>query len=102
MLKNIIVFVLVILSFNICVYASASATPEIENNAETAVQAMDTVENILNEFENNSEELQEKVNEVIGKNADNFFVKIFKSIIDVITKFLDAILQSASEAIKVR
>lgn len=75
---------------------------EIENNAEMTVQTEETVEDILDEFEHNSDELQEKADAVIEKNSDNFIVKLFKNIMETISKLLDAIFKIAIEATKIR
>lgn len=91
-----------VLNINLLVYAETDANSKVENNTEISTHAEEAVENILDEFNNNSDELQEKVDDVIEKNSDNFIVKLFKSIIDAISKFLDAIFELALEITKIR
>lgn len=98
----LLISVCFILNINLLVHAEPDANDKVENSAEISSQAEETVENILDEFNNNSDGLQEKVDNVIEKHSDNFFVKLFKSIIDAISKLLDAIFKIALEATKIR
>lgn len=91
-----------VLNINLFVHAETDANAKVENGTEITAKAEETVENILDEFENDSDGLQKKVDEVIEKNSDNFIVKLFKSIIDAISKFLDAIFELALEITKIR
>jgi len=91
-----------ILNINLFSYAETDADFKVENNTELTAQAGETVENILDEFNNNSDGLQKKVDDTIKKNSDNFIVKLFKSIIGAISKLLDSIFKLALEATKIR
>ena len=88
-----------------------TASTEIEMENEAAIDSQETTEisEEVNEItdkletvldpENN--ELEEKANEVLEKHSDNWFVKIFKTIIDAISHFISAVLELASEAAKI-
>lgn len=104
MKKIISVILSLVLSVNMVLIVNAENDEQakIENNTEITAQAEKTVEDILDEFENNSDGLQEKVDKVIEENSESFIVKIFKNIIDAIGKFLDAIFKLALEATKIR
>ena len=104
MKKIVFLFISVclILNMNLFVYAETDANFKVENNAEVTATVDDSVENILDEFENNSNGLQENVDNVIKKNSDNSIIKLFKSIIDAISEFLDAIFELALEVTKIR
>lgn len=104
MKKIISVILSLVLSVNMVLIVNAESDEEakIENNTEITAQAEKAVEDILDEFENNSDGLQEKVDKVIEENSESFIVKIFRSIIDAIGKFLDAIFELALEATKIR
>ena len=104
MKKIISVILSLLLSINMVLIVNAESDEEakIENNTEITAQAEKAVEDILDEFENNSDGLQEKVDKVIEENSESFIVKIFKSIIEAISKFLDAIFELALEATKIR
>ena len=104
MKKNICLLISIcfILNINLLVNAEPYANDNVENSAEIFSQAEETVENILDEFNNNSDGLQEKVDNVIEKHSDNFIVKLFKSIIDAISKLLDEIFKLALEVTKIR
>lgn len=91
-----------VLNINFFVHAETDANAKVENSTEITAKAEEIVENILDEFENDSDGLQKKVDDVIEKNSDNFIVKLFKSIIDAISKFLDAIFELALEITKIR
>lgn len=105
-MKKIICFIVsvcFIINTNLfVVHAETAVDTELENNTEITAEAEETVEDILDDFENNSDELQQKVDNVIEKNSDNFIVKFFKSIIDTIAEFLDAIFELALKATKIR
>lgn len=91
-----------IMNINLFVYAETNTNNKLEKNTEITAEAEETVENILDEFDNNADGLQEKVDDVLEKNSDNFIVKLFRNIIDAIAKFLDAIFEIALEATKIR
>lgn len=100
-MKKILCFLIsmcLILNINLM----AHATSNIENSTEISAQAEETVENILNEFNNNSDELQNTVDNVIETNSDHPIVKLFKTIIDAIAKLLDAIFDLAMGITKIR
>lgn len=96
------IYLIVCIGFIAYAETETDIQTKIENNAEITVQTEETVENILDEFEHNSDELQEKADAVIEKNSDNFIVKLFKNIMEAISKFLDAIFKIAIEATKIR
>lgn len=100
--QHIIIIAAILICFNICAYAENNQVNKVENNTEMTAKTQETVENILNDFENNSDEVQEKVDKIIEKNAENFFVKLFKNIINAISALLDSIFELASEATKIR
>lgn len=99
---SVILMLIICINMTVMVNAENSDENKIENNTEITTQAEKTVENILDEFNNDSDELQQKVDNVIEKNSNNLIIKLFKSIINAITKFLDAIFEIALEATKIR
>ena len=46
-------------------------------------------------------DLEKEVSDTLEKHSDNWFVKFFKTIIDAISSFLDALFKLASEAAKI-
>lgn len=92
---SVILMLIICINMTVMVNAENSDENKIENNTEITTQAEKTVENILDEFNNDSDELQQKVDNVIEKNSNNLIIKLFKSIINAITKFLDAIFEIA-------
>lgn len=95
-----------------CTYTSFAANevennPSAEANAETAVdiEAQNEVDKIVGKLETvldpENHELEQDLNNVIEKHSDNWLVKLFKTIIDAISGFLDAIFELATEATKI-
>lgn len=99
---SIILLICLFLNNGFCVNAEQKINDKFENNTAKTAETVEAVEDILNEFENNSDGLQGEVDKVIEENSENFFVKLFKSIIDAISKFLDALFKLALEATKIR
>ncbi len=71
---------------------------EVNIDESNVTKVIDKLETLLDP-ENN--ELEHEVNKTLEKHSDNWFVKFFKTIIDAISSFLDAIFKLASEAAKI-
>ena len=107
---KIISIVLVIAT--LCTY-TAFADNKIENNpsaeteatAEVDIKESDDANKIVDKLETildpENDELEKEVSDTLEKHSDNWFVKFFKTIIDAISSFLDAIFKLASEAAKI-
>ncbi len=92
---------------------TAMAENKVENNpsAEKKVEAEVDIEqseevNVITEkletlLDPENNELEEQATKTLEKHSDNWFVKLFKGIIDAISSFLDAVLEMASEAAKI-
>lgn len=78
---------------------------ETEVNAEVDIKESDAANKIVDKLETildpENDELEKEVTETLDKHSDNWFVKFFKTIIDAISSFLDALFKLASEAAKI-
>lgn len=81
--------------------SSVEMQVETEVNIEQSEEVNEIADKleILLDTENN--ELEEKATGILEKYKDNWFVKLFKSIMDAIGHFLNAVLEMASEAAKI-
>ncbi len=80
---------------------SAAAKVEAEVDIEQSKEVNELTEKLETLLDPENNELEEQATETLEKHADNWFVKLFKSIIDAISSFLDAVLEMASEAAKI-
>lgn len=108
--RKIIGILLVIFVLFSC---NAMAENELENDPSAAVESGAEVEidigegmdeivgNLETILDPENNELEEKVTETLDKYSDNWFVKLFKQIIDAISSFLNAVLDLASEAARI-
>lgn len=79
--------------------AEKESSAEVEiNQSETADKIVDKLETLLDP---ENDELEKEVTETLEKHSDNWLVKFFKTIIDAIRSFLDALFKLASEAAKI-
>ena len=107
--KIVNITLILVLTFGL----TAIAENKVENNSsvemkvetEVDIEQSEEVNEIADKLETlldpENNELEEKAAETLEKHADNWFVKVFKSIIDAIGHFLNAVLEMASEAAKI-
>ncbi len=110
--KRIVSAALVMALLNV----NAAATEEIENNSSAATQTEAEVEiemeksgdivdvitgNLTSLLDPENNEMEERMSQILEENKDNWFVKLFKRIIDAISSFLNAVLELASQATKI-
>lgn len=78
---------------------------EVESSAEVEINKSETADKIVDKLETlldpENDELEKEVTETLEKHSDNWLVKFFKTIIDAISSFLDALFKLASEAAKI-
>ena len=83
--------------------ADTQSEAEVEINIEDEIE--DEVDQIVNALETildpENDELEKKAAETLEKHSDNWLVKLFKSIIDAISRFINAVLELASKAAKI-
>ena len=109
-IKKIICLVLVFVTM---FTHSAFADNKVEDNpsadtevsAEVDINKSDAANKIVNKLKTildpENDELEKEVTETLEKHSDNWLVKFFKTIIDAISNFLDALFKLASEAAKI-
>lgn len=79
--------------------ADTGVSAEVDiNKSDAANKIVDKLETILDP---ENDELEKEVTETLEKHSDNWLVKFFKTIIDAISSFLDALFKLASEAAKI-
>ncbi len=82
---------------------NSSAKTEI--NAEVDIKDTDSDNIIADKLETildpENDELEKEASKTLEKHADDCIVKFFKTIIDAISRFLDALFELASEAAKI-
>ncbi len=107
--KIVSVFLVIVTLFTHTAFADNKVennpSAETEVNAAVDIKESDAVNKIVDKLETildpENDELEKEVTETLEKHSDNWFVKFFKTIIDAISSFLDAIFKLASEAAKI-
>lgn len=107
--KIVSVILVVILLFTNTAFADNKVennpSAEIEANAEVEINQSKTADKIVDKLETlldpENDELEKEVTETLEKHSDNWLVKFFKTIIDAISGFIDALFKIASEAAKI-
>ncbi len=107
--KIVSVFLVIVILFTYTAYADNKVennpSAKTEMNAEVDIKESDAANKIVDKLEAildpENDELEKEVTETLEKHSDNWFVRFFKTIIDAISSFLDAILKLASEAAKI-
>lgn len=107
--KIVSVFLVIVTLFTCTAYADNKVennpSAKTETNAEVDIKESDAANKIVDKLETildpENDELENEVTETLEKHSDNWFVRFFKTIIDAISSFLDAIFKLASEAAKI-